>query len=212
MDSVISQITNFSGSLRPSTHPHHKVPASYARPSPHTSPLRGFRTWYLKEWEGPGGVATKDWIPTTASSDTLVLGSSFNLGDYSGAGKPTKWTTLIHGFLSWRPWFGMIWDSFFLGHKAIEQYNQSFQVSTGTCVDWRWISVPLRWFFDLLYLWQTFYVGADSIWRLFYKEWSKCIVHDRNYAASRIYCVERKRVSSLHTLHWWGINHAGLAN
>ena len=89
MDSVISQITNFSGPLRP----HHKVPASYARPSPHTSPLRGFRTWYLKEWEGPGGVATKDWIPTTASSDTLVWGSSFNLGDYSGAGKPTKRTT-----------------------------------------------------------------------------------------------------------------------
>ena len=180
-------------------------------PSPHTSPPRGFQTWYLKEWEGPGGVATKDWIPTTASSDTLVWGSSFNLGDYSGAGKPTKWATLIHGFLSWRPWFGMIWDSIFLGHKAIEQYNQSFQVAQ-VCVDWRWISVPLRWVFDLLYLGQTFYVGADSIWRLFYKEWSKCIAHDRNYAASRIYCVERKRVSSLHMLHWWGINHAGLAN
>jgi hypothetical protein len=124
------------------------------------------------------------------------------LGDYSGAGKPTKWATYTW-VLKLKT---LIWDD--LGLNCWD----TKQSSTGTCVDWRWISVPLRWVFDLLYLGQTFYVGADSIWRLFYKEWSKCIAHDRNYAASRIYCVERKRVSSLHMLHWWGINHAGLAN
>ena len=158
--------------------------ASYARPSPHTSPLRDFRTWYLTG-EGPGSVATK-----VTSSDTLVSGSSFNCGIIQALASLQSEQLCTWVLEQLRPWLGMIWDWF-----ARTQSNRAkHMIVYRLTLDF---SAPQVSFWSS-YLWQTFYVGADSPWCLFHKEWSKCIAHDSNYASIRIYYVERKRIKPAH--------------